>query len=62
MTKHICKHCELKCKQGTKENCAKFTSFNYEDAKKEIRRLRVSKENNNRLEELEIRIRNIEGL
>jgi hypothetical protein len=62
MTKHICKYCELNCKQGTKENCVKYTSFSYEKTKKEIRRLRVSKENNNRLEELEIRIRNIEGL
>jgi hypothetical protein len=59
--KVLCRHCENSCKRIGLVECAKFTSFNYEDAKKEIRRLRLSKENNNRLEELEIRIRNIEG-
>jgi hypothetical protein len=61
MKKAICKHCVYPCKRTYAAECNKFTSFNYESAKKEYKELLISKTNNKRLEELKTRIMNING-
>jgi hypothetical protein len=59
--KALCRHCELPCKKIGLVECDRYSPFVYEDAKKEIRALNVSKSNPERLEYLRKRIANING-
>jgi hypothetical protein len=59
--KCYCKFCQNTCKKIGHIDCDKYTPFSYEDAKKEMRALNVSKSNPERLEYLRKRIANING-